>query len=50
MQLAYPEPPLTDGTIVLRRWVEGDLACVEEGSLDPDIPQGDDRARDVHAR
>lgn len=40
MQLAYPEPPLTDGTIVLRRWVEGDLACVEEGSLDPDIPQG----------
>jgi RimJ/RimL family protein N-acetyltransferase len=40
MLLAYPDPPLTDGTVLLRRWAEDDLACVEEGSRDPDIPQG----------
>jgi RimJ/RimL family protein N-acetyltransferase len=40
MTLAYPDPPLTDGTVVLRRWEEDDLGCVEEGSRDPEIPQG----------
>jgi [ribosomal protein S5]-alanine N-acetyltransferase len=38
--LEYPDPPLTDGTVLLRRWEEDDLACVEEGSRDPEIPQG----------
>ena len=38
--LAYPNPPLTDGGVVLRRWAEDDLGCVEEASEDPDIPEG----------
>ncbi len=38
--LSYPDPPLTDGAIVLRRWAESDLGCVEEASRDPDIPEG----------
>jgi [ribosomal protein S5]-alanine N-acetyltransferase len=38
--LSYPDPPLTDGTVVLRRWSESDLSCVEEGSRDPSIPEG----------
>jgi RimJ/RimL family protein N-acetyltransferase len=38
--LAYPDPPLTDGTVVLRRWEEADLGCVEEASRDPEIPEG----------
>jgi GNAT superfamily N-acetyltransferase len=38
--LSYPNPPLTDGIVVLRRWAEDDLRCVEEGSRDPDIPSG----------
>jgi [ribosomal protein S5]-alanine N-acetyltransferase len=38
--LAYPDPPLADGTVVLRRWEEGDLGCVEEASRDPEIPEG----------
>jgi hypothetical protein len=38
--LSYPEPPLSDGPVVLRRWTEGDLGCVEEASRDPDIPEG----------
>jgi [ribosomal protein S5]-alanine N-acetyltransferase len=38
--LSYPEPPLTDGTVVLRRWAEGDIGCVEEASRDPRIPEG----------
>ena len=37
---AYPEPPLTDGVVALRRWAQDDLACVEEASEDPDIPRG----------
>ena len=40
VRLAYPDPPLIDGTVVLRRWTESDLGCVEEASQDPDIPQG----------
>src|SRR5205807_4554210 len=38
--LAYPDPPLTDGVVVLRRWARDDLGCVEEATHDPDIPKG----------
>jgi [ribosomal protein S5]-alanine N-acetyltransferase len=38
--LSYPDPPLTDGEVVLRRWEDTDLACVEEASRDPVIPAG----------
>jgi ribosomal-protein-alanine N-acetyltransferase len=38
--LAYPDPPLTDGVVVLRRWTLDDLGCVEEATEDPDIPKG----------
>jgi RimJ/RimL family protein N-acetyltransferase len=38
--LSCPDPPLTDGVVVLRRWAESDLGCVEEASRDPEIPQG----------
>jgi ribosomal-protein-alanine N-acetyltransferase len=38
--LSYPDPPLTDEVIVLRRWAESDLGCVEEASRDPHIPEG----------
>jgi RimJ/RimL family protein N-acetyltransferase len=39
-RLSYPDPPLTDGTVVLRRWAEEDIRCVEEASWDPRIPEG----------
>jgi RimJ/RimL family protein N-acetyltransferase len=38
--LPYPDPPLTDGVAVLRRWDRDDLRCVEEATQDPDIPRG----------
>jgi [ribosomal protein S5]-alanine N-acetyltransferase len=38
--LSYPNPPLTDGTVVLRRWEKSDLECVEQAAEDPDIPRG----------
>ena len=38
--LSYPDPPLTDGAVLLRRWSESDLGCVEEASRDPVIPTG----------
>jgi [ribosomal protein S5]-alanine N-acetyltransferase len=38
--LSYPDPPLTDGVVVLRRWAQDDLGCVEEATQDPDIPKG----------
>jgi RimJ/RimL family protein N-acetyltransferase len=38
--LSYPDPPLTDGAVVLRRWAESDIGCVEEASRDPQIPEG----------
>lgn len=38
--LAYPDPPLTDGLVVLRRWTQDDVGCVEEATQDPDIPKG----------
>jgi RimJ/RimL family protein N-acetyltransferase len=38
--LPYPNPPLTDDVVVLRRWARDDLGCVEEATQDPDIPKG----------
>jgi len=38
--LSYPAPSLTDGVVLLRRWADSDIGCVEEASLDPDIPEG----------
>ncbi len=38
--LEYPDPPQTDGVVVLRRWSVFDLRCVEEASSDPRIPEG----------
>jgi ribosomal-protein-alanine N-acetyltransferase len=38
--LRYPAPPLTDGVVLLRRWAESDLPCVEAASRDPVIPEG----------
>ena len=38
--LPYPEPSVGDDVVVLRRWREDDLPCVEQASADPDIPQG----------
>jgi ribosomal-protein-alanine N-acetyltransferase len=37
---SYPNPPLSDGIVVLRRWEESDLDCVEQAAEDPDIPKG----------
>lgn len=39
-RLGYPDPPLTDGSVLLRRWAESDVACVQEASSDPRIPEG----------
>jgi RimJ/RimL family protein N-acetyltransferase len=39
-RFAYPDPPLSDGIVVLRRWAQDDLRCVEEAAEDPDIPKG----------
>jgi RimJ/RimL family protein N-acetyltransferase len=39
ISLSYPEPPLTDGEVILRRWAVTDLRCVEEASADPSIPE-----------
>jgi ribosomal-protein-alanine N-acetyltransferase len=38
--LAYPDPPLTDNVVVLRRWARDDLGCLAEATQDPDIPKG----------
>jgi RimJ/RimL family protein N-acetyltransferase len=38
--LSYPDPPLTDGVVALRRWAKTDIGCVEEASRDPNIPEG----------
>ncbi len=38
--LSYPDPPLTDGAVALRRWADSDIGCVEEASRDPSIPEG----------
>jgi RimJ/RimL family protein N-acetyltransferase len=38
--LPYPDPPLSDDTVALRRWAESDVGCVEEASFDRRIPRG----------
>jgi [ribosomal protein S5]-alanine N-acetyltransferase len=38
--LDYPDPPLADDLVVLRRWTESDLDCVAQASQDPRIPEG----------
>lgn len=38
--LPYPDPPLEDGLVRLRRWEERDLACVRAAATDPRIPSG----------
>jgi ribosomal-protein-alanine N-acetyltransferase len=38
--LPYPDPPLTDGVVMLRCWSERDLGCVEQAAHDPQIPEG----------
>ena len=35
--IRYPSPPLTDGAIVLRPWVAGDLEALVEICDDPDV-------------
>ena len=37
--LPYPEPPLEDGVVRLRRWERRDLPCVRAATEDPRIPQ-----------
>ena len=39
MSLAYPEPPLSDGVVLLRPWDDNDLAVVEEASRDEYVAQ-----------
>ena len=38
--LPYPDPPLDDGVVRLRRWERHDLACIEAAGADTRIPQG----------
>jgi ribosomal-protein-alanine N-acetyltransferase len=38
--IALPDPPLTDGVVLLRRWSDADLDCVRAASEDPTIPTG----------
>lgn len=37
--LSYPDPPLSDSRIGLRRWQEGDIECIRLAGTDPDIPK-----------
>lgn len=38
--LPYPDQPLSDGRIRMRRWQEDDIECIRLGSTDPEIPKG----------
>ena len=38
--LPYPDPPLSDGRIGLRRWREADVDCIRLAGTDPRIPKG----------
>jgi ribosomal-protein-alanine N-acetyltransferase len=38
--LPYPDPPLHDGRIGLRKWREADVECIRLAGTDPDIPKG----------
>lgn len=40
VDLAYPDPDLTDDVVLLRPWSPSDLQCVEEAGADPRIPAG----------
>ncbi len=40
MELAYPDPPLTDTVVRLRPWEPRDTPCVQEAGSDPRIPAG----------
>jgi RimJ/RimL family protein N-acetyltransferase len=37
VRLRAPDPPLTDGTVLLRPWTEGDVPAVAEACRDPEI-------------
>ena len=37
--LPYPDPPLEDGVVRLRRWEVRDLPCVRSAATDPRIPR-----------
>src|SRR3954468_24003816 len=39
-QLPYPDPPLSDGRIGVRRWLEADVECIRRASADLEIPKG----------
>lgn len=39
VQLAYPEPDLTDGAVHLRRWAPDDLPCVKQAAEDTRITE-----------
>ena len=39
-RLHYPEPDLIEGLTRLRTWSLDDVACIEEASSDPRIPEG----------
>lgn len=38
--LPYPEPPLSDGRIGLRKWRESDVDCIRLAATDPVIAKG----------
>ena len=38
--LPYPDPPLGDGRVGLRKWSEADTECVRLAGTDPRIPEG----------
>ena len=38
--LPYPDPPLSDGRIGLRRWREDDIDCIRLAGTDPAVPKG----------
>src|SRR5262245_3965194 len=40
VSLPYPDAPLSDASIAIRPWLETDLDCIEQASLDPVIPRG----------
>ncbi|HEX3807769.1 MAG TPA: GNAT family N-acetyltransferase [Gaiellaceae bacterium] len=47
--LAYPEPPLADGDVALRRWEIADIALVEEASGDVELLPGTTLPREYTA-
>ena len=39
MALSPPDPPLSDGVVLLRPWGDGDVAAIAAACSDPDIPK-----------